>query len=107
MNTTLGKFIPVHSVAIAHLGFNLPLAATTTLAGFKDLLSSGLGMLIMVLFLFAVVLFTAGVMSRGRNPEMSKWCFVSAFLLALGVAIVSVLFAISGNSGAIIEPKFS
>lgn len=101
MNITLLKLLPVH-----HLP-QLPVAAVTTLAGFKDLVSSGIGIIIIITFMMAIVLFLTGVFSRGRNPEMSKWCFVSAFLCAIAVAIVSVMFAVGGMGGAVVDPKFN
>lgn len=82
------------------------LAVVTTVAQFKELLGTGLGLLTVVSFVFGVLAFMAGVMTRGRNPETSKWCFATSLLLALAVPAVSLMFAASGMGAAIVEPKF-
>ncbi len=97
MNTIL-KLLPIQK---------LPFAAITTLEQFKSLVSSGLGIVIVITFMLAIVLFIAGIISRSRNPEASQWCFVSAFLCAVAVAVVSVMFAIGGMGGAVVDPKFN
>ena len=81
-------------------------AAITTIAQFKDLIGSALGVIVVLSFLFGVVAFIAGVLTRGRNPEMSKWAFVTAFLLALAVPAVTLMFSAAGAGAATVDPKF-
>lgn len=82
------------------------LAAVTTVSEFKELIGSALGIIIVLSFLFGVVAFIVGVVTRGRNPEMSKWAFVTAFLLALAVPAVTLMFSAAGIGSATVEPKF-
>jgi hypothetical protein len=82
------------------------LGAITTVSQFKDLIGSALGVMVVLSFLFGVVAFTVGVITRDRNPEMSKWSFVTAFLLALAVPAVTLMFSAAGLGSATVEPRF-
>jgi hypothetical protein len=82
------------------------LGAITTISQFKDLIGSALGVMVVLSFLFGVVAFTVGIITRGRNPEMSKWAFVTAFLLALAVPSVTLMFSAAGLGSATVEPRF-
>ena len=82
------------------------LGAITTISQFKDLIGSALGVMVVLSFLFGVVAFIVGVVTRGRNPEMSKWAFVTAFLLALAVPAVTLMFSAAGSGSATVDPKF-
>lgn len=81
-------------------------AAITSIGEFKDLLGTGLGLAVVTSFVFGVFAFIAGVLTRERNPESSKWAFVTSILLALAVPAVSLLFAAAGQAGAVVEPRF-
>ena len=91
---------------VSSISIHPTFAAVTTVAQFKDLLASALGVIVVLSFLFGVVAFIIGVISRGRNPEMSKWAFVTAFLLALAVPAVTLMFASGGMGSATVDPKF-
>jgi hypothetical protein len=82
------------------------LGAITTISQFKDLIGSAIGVMVVLSFLFGVVAFTVGIIARGRDPETSKWAFVTAFLLALAVPAVTLMFSAAGLGSAIVEPKF-
>ena len=82
------------------------LGAITTISQFKDLIGSALGVMVVLSFLFGVVAFTVGIITRGQNPEMSKWSFVTAFLLALAGPAGTLMFSAAGLGTATVEPKF-
>jgi hypothetical protein len=91
---------------IAKQLFSLPFAAATTIADFKGLVGSALGVMTVLSFFFAVISFIVAVISRGRNPEMSKWAFATSFLLGIAVPAVSLMFAAAGQGSAAVDPKF-
>ena len=93
-------------IVLSRAAFEPFLGAITTVTQFKELLGTGLGIITVVSFFFGVLAFMAGVMTRGRNPETSKWCFATSVLLAVAVPAVSLMFAASGQGAAVIEPKF-
>lgn len=97
---------PSPGLVAPEFGLNLPVAAITTLPQFKELVASALGVMVVLSFLFGVVAFIIGVLTRGRNPEMSKWSFVTSFLLALAVPAVTLMFAAAGVGSGTVEPKF-
>lgn len=97
---------PSPGLVAPEFGLNLPLTAITTLPQFKELVASALGVMVVLSFLFGVVAFIIGVLTRGRNPEMSKWSFVTSFLLALAVPAVTLMFAAAGVGSGTVEPKF-
>jgi hypothetical protein len=82
------------------------LGAITTISQFKDLVGNAIGVMVVLSFLFGVVAFTVGIIARGRDPEMSKWAFVTAFLLALAVPAVTLMFSAAGLGSAVVEPRF-
>lgn len=95
-----------HEIPAASTFFHPVFAAITTIAQFKELIGSFLGIIVVLSFAFGVVAFLVGVFSRGRNPEMSKWAFVTSFLLAIAVPAVTLMFAAGGQGAATVEAKF-
>lgn len=94
------------ALLLPHSALRPTFGAITTLSQFKDLVASALGVMVVLSFLFGVVAFLIGIITRGRNPEMSKWSFVTSFLLALAVPAVTLMFAAAGVGSGTVEPKF-
>ena len=79
----------------------------TTMAGLKTALGSGIGLLVIFAYIAALVIFISGVMKKNSDPTGAADAIKTAAWLAGGTTIVSILFAVFGHSGAVVNANFN
>lgn len=83
------------------------LAAITTFDGLKSAMGNVIGLLMLFCFLVAIVIFIAGILQKDNDPAAAARAMKTAAWLAAAPVVVTILFAIFGNSGASVAPNFN
>jgi hypothetical protein len=94
---------PIYNIQIP----SSPIGAITDMAGLKTALGSGIGLLVIFAYVAALVIFISGVMKKNNDPAGAAESIKTAAWLAGGTTIVSILFAVFGHSGAVVNANFN
>lgn len=97
MNTALGTLL--HSPLLAQVEW-------TNVTDFKRGVGTLLAIIILVSFLSAVILWIIGTLAKDSNPGASKWCFQAAWMLAIGVPFISLMFYLFVGGDAVVKPSW-
>lgn len=79
----------------------------TSMAGLKTALGSGIGLLVIFAYIAALVIFITGVMKKNNDPTGAADSIKTAAWLAGGTTIVTILFAVFGHGGAVIDANYN
>ena len=78
----------------------------TSVSDFRSAAGTIVAILILVAFVGAVILWYVGSLTKESNPAQSKWCFQAAWMVAIGLPTISLLFYIFVGKEAVVSPKF-
>ncbi len=82
-------------------------AAITTLDEYRRAMGSVLGIIMILAFIIGVVLIMGGALKRDDNPAGAKNAMIAGSIIAGSTAIMGVMFAVFGNSGAVVDSAFN
>lgn len=99
----LASFI---SLALSHAAQAQTSTSWTSVSDFKDAAGMIVAVLVILAFVGALILWIAGSMQKENNPGAATACFKTAWILAIGLPAISLLFYMFVGSSAVVAPKF-
>jgi uncharacterized membrane protein len=79
----------------------------TKISELKNIAGKIVAVLIIIGYVAAVGFLIAGLMKRANDPDEAKKMFITAGLIAIAPAILTLLFALGGLGGATVQANFT
>lgn len=78
----------------------------TSISDFKDAAGTIVAIVVLIAFVLALILWVAGAMQKENNPGAANACFKTAWVVAIGLPAISMLFYMFVGRDAVVAPKF-
>lgn len=78
----------------------------TSISDFKDAAGTIVAIVVLIAFVLALILWMAGAMQKENNPGAANACFKTAWVVAIGLPAISMLFYMFVGRDGVVAPKF-
>lgn len=94
------------SLALSHAAQAQTSTSWTSISDLRDAAGTIVAALILIAFVGALVLWIAGSMQKENNPGAATACFKTAWILVIGLPVISLFFYVFIGRDAVVTPKF-